>query len=200
MDMSSRITGLLLLCLSGAAGANVGPACKSHANCGFNGKCTGGTCECYPQWRGAQCEQLALLPTERTLGYQPVMWPSAPPGFRNATTWGGQAIRHDDGVYHMWAAQMTNNCGIWAWMQNSIVFHATSTSPYGPYLPKGPAVALPEAHEPIVARAPTGEYVMWFTSGDNGPGTGSPVVGGKPCDCTTEAGIKACEWQKHNGT
>jgi hypothetical protein len=44
MDMSARTTGLLLLCLSVAAEADVGPACKSHADCGFNGKCTGGTC------------------------------------------------------------------------------------------------------------------------------------------------------------
>jgi len=70
----------------------------------------------------------------------------------------------------VYAAQMTENCGIWAWMQNSIIYHATSSSPYGPYLPKGPAIAHPEAHEPIVARAPGGEYVMWFTSGVLGPG------------------------------
>ena len=37
---------------------------------------------------------------------------------------------------------------------------------------------------------------MWFTSGADGPGSGSPVVGGKPCDCKTAAGIRACEWQK----
>ena len=23
-------------------------------------------------------------------------------------------MRPDDGIYHMWAAQMTENCGIWA--------------------------------------------------------------------------------------
>ena len=95
---------------------------------------------------------------------------------------------------------MTENYGIWAWMQNSIVYHATSTNPYGPYHPVGPAIAQPEAHEPIVARAPGGEYVMWFTSGAEGPGSGSPVVGGKPCNCSTPAGIRECEWQKHAGT
>ena len=57
--------------------------------------------------------------------------------------------------FAVWAAQMTENCGIWAWMQNSIVYHATSPTPYGPYKPVGPAIAEPEAHEPIVARAPT---------------------------------------------
>ena len=30
-------------------------------------------------------------------------------------------------------------------MQNSIVFHATSPSPYGPYTPVGPAITQPEA-------------------------------------------------------
>ena len=56
-----------------------------------------------------------------------------------------------------------------------------------------------KAHEPIVSRAPTGEYVMWFTSGDDGPAGTPPVVGGKPCDCTSAAGIAACEWQRHTG-
>ena len=108
-------------------------------------------------------QALALIPTPRTAGYQPVINATAPEGFRNASTWGGQVMRHDDGVYHMWAAQMSNNCGIWAWGQNSEVWHATSSSPFGPFYAQGPAISPAEAHEPIVARAPTGEYVMWYT-------------------------------------
>ena len=83
-------------------------------------------------------------------------------------------------------------------MQNSEVWHATSTSPYGPFKPQG--VAIPaEAHEPIVARAPTGEYVMWFSSGVQGPGGLRPVVGGQSCDCTTDQGIARCEYQVKHG-
>ena len=92
----ARLALAALLLLPALASA----ACTGHANCSYNGACVSGACACFPQWRGAACQSLALEPTDRNLGYQPVMWPDAAPGFRNATTWGGQAIRHDDGTYH----------------------------------------------------------------------------------------------------
>lgn len=203
------MAGMLLLLVAALQAAPFF-ACTTHADCSFNGECLPtqdatnyeAGCRCYPQWQGQHCEQLNLIPTDRSLGYQPLNQHAStktPMEFRNASTWGGQAIRHDDGTYHMWAAQMTVNCGIWAWMQNSEIYHATSTSPLGPYTPQDTAIPA-EAHEPIVARAPTGEYVMWFSSGAAGPGGPRPVVGGKSCDCTTEAGIAACEYQRKQGT
>jgi hypothetical protein len=161
----------VLTCWIAACASDPTP-CTTAFECSYNGVCSDKRfCSCFPQWQGPHCEQLALIPTPKSAGYQPVIDSSAKPGFRNASTWGGMVIRHDDGVYHMWAAQMTANCGIWAWEQNSMVQHASSSSPYGPFVSKGPAIGLPEAHEPIVARAPTGEYVMWFSTPPGGPGT-----------------------------
>jgi len=101
-------------------------------------------------------------------------------------------VRGDDGSHHMWAAEMTNNTGILVWMSNSRIRHAVSrTGPYGPYEPQDIAFGL-WGHEPTVARAPTGEYVLFWTAhfgsevpcsrvpcgdGDNG----NSVMDGKNC-------------------
>ena len=60
------------------------------------------------------------------------------------SSWGGAVLawaEHDvdraaeDGapVYHMWASEMTEHCGIGTWQQNSRVIHAVSPAPGGPY-------------------------------------------------------------------
>lgn len=51
--------------------------------------------------------------------------------------------------------------GIEAWRTNSQIVHATSVD--GVRFTRRGAVFPPFAHEPTVARAPTGEFVMWFT-------------------------------------
>ena len=49
-------------------------------------------------------------------------------------------------------------CNVWEWTSNSIITHAVSSSPYGPYEQRDCAMetCLPEAHEGSVAVAPTG--------------------------------------------
>ena len=32
-------------------------------------------------------------------------------------SWGGAVLKGDDGRFHMWAAEMTEHCGIGAWSQ-----------------------------------------------------------------------------------
>lgn len=77
-------------------------------------------------WTGTNCEVLRLKPAR-----------AAAPGLalRNDTsTWGGQAVQHDDGSWHLFAAYMAAHCGLNAWWPNSEVVHARSTSgPDGPY-------------------------------------------------------------------
>ena len=81
-------------------------------------------------------------------------------------------------------------------LSNSVVTHAVSASPEGPYEAADCAMhtCAPEAHEPSVARDPrTGEWVMWFTSSKAGPG-GAPLPGGwsgGACDCTSAAALNA---------
>ena len=66
-------------------------------------------------------------------------------------------------LWHMWAAEMTDFCGIRVWLTNSMVRHATSPGLDQPFEPAD--LVFPVfAHEPTVARAPTGEFVMFFTA------------------------------------
>ena len=36
-------------------------------------------------------------------------------GGGNVSSWGGSVLQDDDGVWHMWAAQFTQHCGINNW-------------------------------------------------------------------------------------
>jgi len=59
---------------------------------------------------------------------------------------------------------MTHNTGIVVWMSNSRVRHAISTNgPDGPYTAADVAHGV-WGHEPTAARAPTGEYVLYWTA------------------------------------
>lgn len=71
-------------------------------------------------------------------------------------------MKGDDGLWHLWAAEMTEHCGINAWAGNSRIIHATSSSANGQYTRKE-QVWEAFAHEPEVIRAPSGEFVMFFT-------------------------------------
>jgi len=164
--------------------------CSSRDDCSYNGHCSdAGVCECYPQWMGKHCGQLHLIPTPKSSGLE------STDGGGRVSSWGGSPVRGDtaDGsTYHMFAAEMTHNTGIVVWMSNSRIRHAISTTgPAGPY--KAHDVSFPVwGHEPTVARAPTGEYAMFWSAsfgkdvpcsrvqcpnGDNG----NSVIDGEQC-------------------
>ena len=149
--------------------------CTGLADCSHNGICgDDGFCKCFPQWIGKYCGQLHLVATARDAGLQ-----SHDSGGR-VSSWGGSVVRDDNGTYHMWAAEMTSNTGILVWMSNSQVRHAVSHSgPYGPFEPQEIVYGL-WGHEPTVARAPTGEYVLFWTAhfGDQVPCSGIPCQTG----------------------
>eukprot|EP01052_Picozoa_sp_SAG31_P019042 SAG31_NODE_1373_length_8603_cov_4.155456_5_plen_102_part_00 len=78
---------------------------------------------------------------------------------------------------------MTNNVGIKAWISNSQVVHAVADSPFtSPYhFTRKEVVAPVFAHEPTVSRAPTGEWVMFYTSnyGHEAPCCNPPCTCGR---------------------
>ncbi len=80
--------------------------CRSDEDCSLNGKCSVGTgrCKCRPAWKGSRCEQLNLLPPTRGAGYRGV------DNGHNTSSWGGAVLKGSDGLYHMWAAEMTEHC------------------------------------------------------------------------------------------
>lgn len=74
-----------------------------------------------------------------------------------------------DGLYHMFVAEMLNSCGMDTWSTNSIIRHAVSPSPMGPFARR--EVVMPVfAHNPTAIRAPDGTYLVYHIGcGDGRP-------------------------------
>ena len=154
-----------------AAGATTGrlawpPApCGSDRDCSLNGACVARRCVCDAAWRGDRCSTLALLPTRADAGLRAV------DGGVNTSSWGGSVLWDEaSGLYYMWASEMKAHCGIDAWTTNSHIVEATS--PDGLTFTRTGEVMPSFSHEPTVARAPNGDFVMYFTSSP--PGTPTP--------------------------
>lgn len=101
--------------------------CTTAMDCSLSGECVAGLCQCYPPWTGAKdCSALEFLPSPLVRGF--------PPPSHNETTWGG-SIAYDAGtaMYHMYVAEMVNECPLNTWGQNSRCTHAVSATPEGPY-------------------------------------------------------------------
>lgn len=151
-----------------------GVQCKTDLDCSLNGECDtlSGSCTCEPAWKGPNCETLNLIPTPFSAGYR---YDNSGP----QTSWGGASLQADDGKWHMWAAELVNHCPMSYWLGNSQVVHAVSNSMGGPYI-RQEVVQPVFAHEPNTVRAPTGEYVMYFTARSPPPNTAH-----KPCICSS---------------
>lgn len=168
---------LISLVLAGGAAQGATPPRSpptTDLDCSFNGEAVKGRCVCDPGWQGEFCHQLKLGPARNGSGLDQLHDPS-----KNISTWGGSVVKGDDGRWHMWASEITRKCGIHRWITNSIVVHAVSDGPSSNWHFERKAEVFPLfSHEPIVARAPTGEYVLYFT---HYPGDGSDAP---TCNCT----------------
>eukprot|EP01060_Flectonema_neradi_P014031 TRINITY_DN2074_c0_g1_i3.p1 TRINITY_DN2074_c0_g1~~TRINITY_DN2074_c0_g1_i3.p1 ORF type:complete len:495 (+),score=81.02 TRINITY_DN2074_c0_g1_i3:95-1486(+) len=130
--------------------------CETNDDCSRNGNCVNGFCSCFPQWTGAHCSVLNLIETGTDLGLEQT----------DISTWGGSVLYDEtDGLYHMWAAEMVNSCGIRVWETNSQVRHATSPDPLTvPFTPKEVVFGV-FATEPTAVRDPkTGQFALFFTA------------------------------------
>lgn len=152
--------------LDGAAAGRVTwppQPCFSDADCSFNGACntTSTLCDCDVAWTGDRCQSLALEPTLPDAGLR-----LTSAAGKNISSWGGAVLidlgESDTGpMFHMWASEMEAGCGIDTWRSNSRIVHATSTD--GVHFSREGVVFERFAHEPTVERAPSGEWVMWYT-------------------------------------
>ena len=136
--------------------------CGGDSDCGYNGHCREGACECKPAWRGPTCTALRLLPAPRGGGLRI-------PG--NVSSWGGSVVAWPSSnntqgassgygtTYHMFASVITERCGLAAWYVNSEVVRATSPSPLGPYRVRE-VVAHRFAHEPNIVFGTGSDRVM----------------------------------------
>jgi hypothetical protein len=102
-------------------------SCATDLDCSLSGTCSAGVCACYAPWTAAlDCSALKFLPSPVQRGY--------PPAAHNETTWGGSiALDPVGGLYHMYVAEMMNECPLSTWGQNSRCTHAVSATPEGPY-------------------------------------------------------------------
>eukprot|EP01052_Picozoa_sp_SAG31_P015354 SAG31_NODE_984_length_10552_cov_4.679231_13_plen_438_part_00 len=173
---SLRIAAALLIAqLALGCCARAAP-CHTDFDCSFNGKCSAGLCVCSPAWTGSYCHELNFLPANNRTGLNQLQ--IEPP----ISHWGAAVLLGDDDLYHMYASEIVNSCGVHAWCSNSQIVHATSPTAAGLYTRKE-VIFKVFSHEPQVVRAPTGEYVMYFTHYPNGSATEFGV-----CNCSGSGG------------
>ena len=81
---------------------NSAATCTSAADCSLNGDCVSGNCVCDIGWSGSPtCDQLLLLPSAPDSGYRNT----------SGASWGGRPVFDPaDGLWHLFVAQMRNNC------------------------------------------------------------------------------------------
>ena len=129
--------------------------CVTDEDCNLNGVCgANGTCACDPQWDGADCGALRLLPAPKDGGTATwfatrngsSQWVSGGPVPKQlrplrspppAVAWalssqGGNPFRSFDGRYHVFVVEMTKSCAIVDYTTNSRIVQASSSSPLGP--------------------------------------------------------------------
>ena len=155
-------------------------ACVTDADCSYNGVCSSGqvkraSCACDAAWGGADCGSLRLLPTSRVAGLRAV------DGGHNTSTWGGTvALDNEMGKLHMWASQISGHCGINAWKINSFVVHAVASKENPTVFTRvnsSTDMSFPIfTHEPSVSRAPTGEWVLYWSGYPKGRSLGPPCM------------------------
>lgn len=146
-----------------SANAMVNGSCSSIDDCSANGECIGGACVCDAAFTGEGCSVFnfrKLRPAQEGEGYRHYESNGS-----RVSSWCGAVLLGDDGKYHMWSSEMVQGAGIKSWMTNSQIIHAVADDPRRPWHFKRKAVVFPVwSHEPSVVRAPTGEYVMYFST------------------------------------
>jgi len=138
--------------------------------CSLNGVLNpdAGTCSCFGPWGGPTCSVLTTGATPPTSGYGLL-----PP----LNAWGGNVAQDADGVYHLFVAEMANDCPLRNWGTASFVTHATAPSPLGPFQKQDAAIRA-WSHNPQVLQLADGTFAIFHI------GSGSA---GRPPNCTPAA-------------
>ena len=112
----------------------------------------------------------------------------------NTTTWGG-AVLYDSHAqqWRMLASEMVDGCGMGSWERNSQIILASAANATASYR-REQVLFGPWAHEPAIARAPTGEWVAWFSY--RFPSAGRSEADPRCTNCTGgSTGIHSCPGQ-----
>jgi hypothetical protein len=159
------------------------PGCATDEDCNMAGTCDAsggggiGACNCDVGWTGGHCEKVNFGDS-----YACGEGGLCLHGELNFTSsWGGGAVRADDGSWHVYAASFARDTTLSAWLSLSRVVHGRSEAgrPEGPYTLQGvaltpdapppPAAAPPPPtwdgetqHNPAVVRAADGTYLLYY--------------------------------------
>ena len=113
-----------------------------------------GRCKCTAGWVGDRCSTLQLLPASPDGGLN-----TRDASGAATSSWGGAVRRLADGTFGMIASEIVGHCGINSWTRNSRLVFATAAWPDGPYTRQHQVQPL-FSHEPSLAQAPNGTWVM----------------------------------------
>lgn len=84
-------------------------AAASDLACSLNGVQNGGQCRCDAPWKGPTCSILDIKP--RPQSSVPAIYGYSP----NVSSWGGNVVKGDDGLYHLYVSEMVGGCGLISW-------------------------------------------------------------------------------------
>lgn len=132
----------------------VASACVDDWDCSLAGECVAGTCKCESWVKGDDCGAVNFKPLANAAALKPLVQPPD-----NSSRWGGSVVE-DGGMYHLFSAEMSDECDLSVWGFKSQVIHSTSSSPMGPFTRKGVVVGA-EAHNPVLSRAVDGTWLLW---------------------------------------
>jgi hypothetical protein len=155
--------------------ADAAQACTGDEDCSLLGTCHRGQCACDNGWRGDDCGVADLRPLQQ---------PSSS-GYLNGTaaSWGGRPL-FADGKWHLFATEITHECPLILFMNNSAVVRAEASAPQGPYT-HAQTVLPPFHHNPqVFGPTPDGYYLLFSIGNDNDPSVQISCQGGVPEQCT----------------
>lgn len=207
MRASTVLSRLLVFLLASAEHVQAAPtdapraSCVSNRDCNYAGRCAHGrlgasACLCDVGWGGETCQRI-VFGASRRCG-QGGLCLAGQQGF--TSTWGGEAVRADDGSYHIYAAGFDHNSSLSAWLHQSRVVHGRSAhDPLGPYELLDVALGARSLahwdgltqHNPAVQRAPDGTYLLFYMGSTESPG-GAAHPGVLSCTKFPSMNISVC--------
>ena len=147
----------VLVLAAGVLGASSSPKCS------LNGAWDSGAsrCSCRPAWKGPACGELDLLPLSPERAEQGAYRPDG-----KRTSWGANVLRsEEDGLYHMFVAEMKGECTLTSWIPNSQVVHATATTPRGPFTFKEVLFDTFHHNPRLVKNPEDGSFLLFMIGG-----------------------------------
>jgi hypothetical protein len=136
--------------------APVDGPCLSDNHCSRNGACSAdtGLCACSPGWTGPRCAQFDALPTDPADGFNDLA--------AGISSWGGSVVfAEEDNLFHLFYSSILGvGCTLAQWETNSACFHATSTSPQGPFANESMVLGA-FCHNAIIRRAADKTFLLY---------------------------------------